>query len=160
MIKTVVWIVIILAALITALGFAAGRKSAGMPAPTSKDALLPPCPDTPNCVSTEMPTSHASYIAPIAIAKADVSSNGEKHLLDTAQAKIESLGGRVTSITNNTINAEFKSRLFRFVDDVLVQVDEKENVYRIRSSSRVGHSDLGVNRKRVEAIRQLIDRSN
>ena len=172
MIKTVVWIVIVLAALITTLGFAAGHKSAGVPAPVAKNGILPPCPNKPNCVSTEVQHDSAAYIPPIAITKADVlnddsnhdsnhgSSNAQKHLLATAQAQLESLGGRVTGVDGNTIKAEFQSRLFRFIDDVLLQIDAKENVYRIRSSSRVGHSDAGANRKRVEAIRQLVNKSN
>lgn len=50
---------------------------------------------------------------------------------------------------------EFRSRLFRFVDDVEFLFDPQARRIHIRSASRVGHSDLGVNRKRVEKIRLL-----
>lgn len=48
---------------------------------------------------------------------------------------------------------EFRSRLFRFVDDVEFLFDLEQKLIHVRSASRVGYSDLGVNRKRVERIR-------
>lgn len=50
---------------------------------------------------------------------------------------------------------EFRSRIFRFVDDVEFLFDPQDRLIHVRSASRVGHSDLGVNRKRVEKIRSL-----
>ena len=52
-----------------------------------------------------------------------------------------------------SMRAEFRTRLFRFVDDVLFEIDEAKKTIEFRSASRVGRSDLGVNRKRMEAIR-------
>ncbi|MDQ6965890.1 MAG: DUF1499 domain-containing protein, partial [Mariprofundaceae bacterium] len=54
------------------------------------------------------------------------------------------------------LHATFTSRLFRFVDDVELHRDAASGVVHIRSASRVGHSDFGVNRKRVEVIRKLL----
>ena len=54
----------------------------------------------------------------------------------------------------NHIHATFKSGLFRFVDDVEFSFDDQRKVIDVRSASRTGYSDLGVNRKRVEEIRQ------
>ena len=51
------------------------------------------------------------------------------------------------------IHAEFRSEWFRFVDDVEFCFDEQKNIIHVRSASRVGYSDFGVNRKRVEDIR-------
>jgi uncharacterized protein (DUF1499 family) len=48
---------------------------------------------------------------------------------------------------------EFTSRVFRFVDDVEFLTDPTESVIHVRSASRVGHSDFGANRRRVEQIR-------
>jgi len=48
--------------------------------------------------------------------------------------------------------------LFRFVDDVEFYFEDQEKVIQFRSSSRLGHSDLGVNRKRMETIREKFDR--
>ena len=58
----------------------------------------------------------------------------------------------MVAANNTALHAEFRSRIFRFVDDVDLQLDGR--VVQIRSASRTGYSDLGVNRKRVEAIRQ------
>ena len=55
--------------------------------------------------------------------------------------------------TPTTMRAEFRTRLFRFVDDVLFEIDEAKKTIEFRSASRVGRGDLGVNRKRLEAIR-------
>ena len=60
---------------------------------------------------------------------------------------------RVISSSGLYIHAEFTSALFRFVDDVEFFLDERASVIQVRSSSRIGSSDLGVNRKRVEDIR-------
>ncbi|OKH54619.1 hypothetical protein NIES2101_07375 [Calothrix sp. HK-06] len=55
--------------------------------------------------------------------------------------------------TDNYIHALSKSRIFRFVDDVEFYFPENENLIHIRSASRLGESDLGVNRRRMEQIR-------
>lgn len=55
--------------------------------------------------------------------------------------------------TPASMSAEFRTRLFRFVDDVMFEIDETKKTIEFRSASRVGRSDLGVNRKRMESIR-------
>jgi uncharacterized protein (DUF1499 family) len=57
------------------------------------------------------------------------------------------------------LHAEFASALFRFVDDVEFYVDEENNVIHFRSASRAGYSDLGVNRKRMSAIRTKFEQA-
>ena len=59
----------------------------------------------------------------------------------------------VIDSTDNYIHAESTSRIFKFVDDVEFYFPEDENVIHLRSASRVGESDLGVNRRRMEQIR-------
>ena len=49
--------------------------------------------------------------------------------------------------------AEFASRLLGFVDDVEFYFPPNERIIHVRSASRLGHSDFGVNRKRIEDIR-------
>ena len=56
--------------------------------------------------------------------------------------------------------AEFRSRIFRFVDDVEFAVDNENNEVHFRSASRVGHSDLGVNRARMERIQREFSQIN
>ena len=60
---------------------------------------------------------------------------------------------RVVSVTDSYLHAEFRSRIFGFVDDVEFLVDAGAGAVHVRSASRTGYSDLGVNRKRVEEIR-------
>lgn len=62
---------------------------------------------------------------------------------------------RIIRSTGPYIHAEFTSALFRFVDDVEFLVDDRASVIHVRSASRIGHSDLGVNRRRIETIRTL-----
>ena len=57
---------------------------------------------------------------------------------------------RIVSRTDRYLHATFTSRLFRFVDDVEFRVDESQGLLHFRSASRMGYSDLGVNRKRMQ----------
>ena len=110
--------------------------------------MLPPCPSTPNCVSTQAKSAvHA--IAPISY----------RGSAEEAMARIAAVVGsmdRATIVerTPTSMRAEFRTRLFRFVDDVMFEIDETKKTIEFRSASRVGRSDLGVNRKRMEAIRK------
>jgi len=109
---------------------------------------LLPCPDSPNCVSS-FETDSAHYVEPLRYegSKADARQKLLSILNTTKRVKV------VTS-EETYIHAEFTSLIFRFVDDVEFYLDEKEPVIHVRSASRVGYSDLGANRKRVEEIRR------
>lgn len=63
----------------------------------------------------------------------------------------------VTQVDEYALHAEFRSRIFRFVDDVDFRIDQAAGLVHVRSASRLGYSDLGVNRKRVEEIRRRWD---
>ncbi len=97
----------------------------------------------PNCVSSEVDVQPEKKVAPL---------NGS---LDQIKAAITATGGVITSETDSYLSATYMSKLFKFVDDVEIR-HEKENIWHIRSASRVGYSDRGMNRKRVEAIRATI----
>lgn len=110
---------------------------------------LSDCPDSPNCVSTSA-TLPANRIAPIELQEA----------LSDATNKLESIikqmpGSRIIVSQGNYLHAEFRSRFFGFVDDLEILVDEDQKLILIRSASRIGYSDLGMNRKRCEEIRRL-----
>ena len=121
----------------------------------SKNRLvqLQACPDKPNCVSSEM-KGKESYIEPLAF----IGSAGEV----SAQLKsaLADIGGKIEEEREGYIAATFTSRIFRFVDDVEVSIDGEQGVIHVRSASRVGYSDLGVNRKRVEKLREAFERLN
>ncbi|HEY9769619.1 MAG TPA: DUF1499 domain-containing protein [Coleofasciculaceae cyanobacterium] len=110
-----------------------------------KDGKLTACPDTPNCVSSQSNDAQ-SQIEPLPI----VSMAEIKKVLQNME--------RVTIIeeTDKYLYAEFKSRLMGYVDDVEFYLDSDVNVVQVRSASRLGKSDLGVNRKRVEEIRSKL----
>jgi uncharacterized protein (DUF1499 family) len=63
---------------------------------------------------------------------------------------------RIVSRDTYYVHAEFRSRLFRFVDDVELVVDPAAHLVHFRSASRVGHSDFGVNRRRMEELSRTL----
>lgn len=109
---------------------------------------LTPCPTSPNCVSSRAGEDKDHAIAPLTYS--EPFAEARQRLLDTIRSM-----KRTTIITENEryIHAEFRSGLFRFVDDVEFYFDDQASIIHVRSASRVGHSDLGVNRKRIEDIR-------
>ena len=108
---------------------------------------LSACPSSPNCViSQDGDEEHA--VEPIAY-------DGDRSSVKEALLKVLSVVPRTEVIedTDNYIRTESTSRIFKFVDDAEFYFPEGENVIQVRSASRVGESDLGVNRRRIEQIR-------
>jgi uncharacterized protein (DUF1499 family) len=66
----------------------------------------------------------------------------------------------ITHETDDTLHAEATSLVFRFVDDINVIIDSQKKLINIRSASRTGHSDFGVNRKRIETLRLILQKAN
>ncbi len=109
---------------------------------------LAPCPKSPNCVSSLAPDA-SHRVDPIRF------TGDPAAALARLRAVIEAMPRtQITRIDADSLHAEFTSWLLRFVDDLDVVVDPDAGVIHLRSSSRVGCSDLGVNRKRVEEIRE------
>jgi uncharacterized protein (DUF1499 family) len=116
-----------------------------------KNGQLSPCPPSPNCVCSQG-ADPAHFIEPLRYKKSPAEAMADlKQVL--ARQK------RVTIIATNDsyLYAEFRSQRFRFVDDVEFLI-ETNGVIQVRSASRVGHSDLGVNRKRIESLRRQFER--
>nr|WP_290225975.1 DUF1499 domain-containing protein [Trichocoleus desertorum] len=112
-----------------------------------QNGSLTPCPRTPNCVNSQS-TNPICQIAPLTY-----NSTGTQAIADL-KTVIQNLE-RTTIVTErpNYLYAEFKSALLGYVDDVEFYLDEVQHVIQVRSASRLGKSDLGVNRKRIETIR-------
>jgi uncharacterized protein (DUF1499 family) len=115
------------------------------------DGRLADVPSSPNCVSTYATTKRHS-IQPLMF-------GGDP---DQALAKIANIistmrGTTVVETKSDYLYVEFRSQIFRFVDDVEFFVDVRTNQIRFRSASRTGHSDIGVNRARMERIRKLFE---
>lgn len=116
------------------------------------DGRFAPCRRTPNCVSSQAdPADVVHYIAPIPFKGAPVEA------MAAVRRAVDSMP-RATVIRHEPdyLYAQFRSRLLGFVDDVEFAYDEKAGVIQVRSASRLGRGDLGVNRARIEAIRALV----
>jgi uncharacterized protein (DUF1499 family) len=112
------------------------------------DGQLRSCPATPNCVCSEYPGKDA-YIEPL-----DYSGSTEEALARLKRVIAET-GGLVIAEEPGYLRAVYETQLLRFIDDMEFRQDKSNPVIHIRSASRVGHSDLGANRKRVEKIRAM-----
>jgi uncharacterized protein (DUF1499 family) len=145
-------IIAILAAVVLVRFAVLGHGSKSGRAPALVSGTLAPCPDKPNCVCSEFDEAAVHYIAPLDYSGAPP----EKAWGDILQI-IKDLGGEVVAANDGYLAATFSSSLFGFVDDVECRLDASNKRIQIRSASRVGHSDLGVNRKRVEAMTRLFD---
>jgi uncharacterized protein (DUF1499 family) len=109
-------------------------------------AKLQPCPGTPNCVVSENGTS-VSRIDPLLF-----KSQPDKAWMTLRQV-VTGNGGTIRQQQQDYLWATFTSRVFRFVDDVEFRLDAAQGVIHMRSASRAGSSDFGVNRKRIEKLR-------
>lgn len=109
------------------------------------------CPDSPNCVSS-MSKMESHFIAPISFTgdPQKAMDRLEKVILSNSRAEIEIK-------ESGYIKAVFTSAVFRFKDDLECLLDKDKNIINIRSASRLGYSDFGVNRARVDEIRKLFD---
>ena len=113
----------------------------------ARQGRLAPCPSSPNCVSSQA-GDEVHRVAPIPFTGTAGAAIGRLTQIVRSLPR-----SSVITSTEDYLRAEFRSAVFRFVDDVEFLVDEPSGVIHVRSASRVGSSDLGVNRRRVEAIR-------
>jgi uncharacterized protein (DUF1499 family) len=112
---------------------------------------LTPCPSSPNCVSS-LSEDRKHAIEPLQYTGSrDEARNRLVGILDKQAA------ARVTINETDYIHAEFRSQIFRFVDDVEFLFSDEEKIIHVKSASRIGYSDLGANRKRVEWIRRVFE---
>lgn len=127
-------------ALLSLIGCAGERPSSlGV-----SNGQLATCPDSPNCVSSfETRSSH--QIAPL-----------QASLEQVRQALAVLPEAKIISDRSPYLYAEFTSRLMGYVDDVEFLADPAAQLTHVRSASRLGHSDLGANRKRIEALRTAL----
>ncbi|HEX5611821.1 MAG TPA: DUF1499 domain-containing protein [Burkholderiales bacterium] len=119
-----------------------------------KDGKLPRAKSTPNCVSSQAdPADSVHYIAPIRF-------QGTSADAMSAVRKAVDVMERATVLRHdpNYLYAEFRSKLLGFVDDVEFTHDDKAGVIHVRSASRLGRRDFGVNRARVESLRARIEK--
>lgn len=142
-----VWFAALIAVFVSIGFFLNSRSAAG----GVEDGRLEPCPRSPNCVcSQDVDNQHA--IAPLK----PIGPNPIKKLAEMIEQMPRA---EIVKETPTYLHATFHSKVFRFVDDVEFFYIPEEQAIHVRSASRVGYSDLGVNRARVENIRNLYQKS-
>ena len=130
--------------------FIKGINSRTGVAPGIVDGMLSQCPNKPNCVCSERAEESAHYIEPVII-----SPDNAADLIPLIKSIITEMGGVLQSENEYYLAYHFTSAIFGFVDDFEIRIDSKQKLIHFRSASRVGTSDLGVNKNRVELLKKL-----
>jgi len=154
------WLMAVLLALALAAVAAGQMGLLSGTAPTDlgvQDGKLKPPSLTPNSVSSQAalypdhPQRRGAEIAPLAVRGDGPATLARLQIVVAAMP-----GARIVNSTPDYLHAEYTTRLMKYVDDVEFWVDPKAQVIQVRSASRIGKSDLGANRERVEAVRQVL----
>ena len=115
------------------------------------DGYLLICPDKPNCINTEYPGQTNHYFPAL-----DFPDNKNTQIMMLSKTALLEMGAEIIKENNNYLAATFTSSLFKFVDDFELRLDKANHVLHIRSASRTGYSDFGVNKRRVKRFIELI----
>jgi uncharacterized protein (DUF1499 family) len=148
-------VVVVVAVAAGQLGFLQGTPPADLGV---RDGKLKPPSMTENSVTSQAalypdhPQRKYAEIAPLPV-------KGEGPVtIAQIKAIVEGMdGAKVVKSERGYLYAQFTTRLMKYVDDVEFWFDPAANVIQVRSASRVGRGDLGVNRKRIEAVRAKLD---
>ena len=116
-----------------------------------RDGRLAACPTSPNCVCSQADDSE-HWIAPLT-----VNGDVERAMARLRTVVLETPRTVVTEESGSYLRVEFRSAIFRFVDDAEFFLEPESRRIHLRSCSRAGHSDLGVNRRRAEWVRRAFD---
>lgn len=119
------------------------RFSQGAPALGVIQGKLKPCPGSPNCICSENNPADALPL-----------NNYDSELAwQLLQKTITNQGGHLIETTDTYLRAEFSSKWLGFIDDLEARLDKQQGVIHLRSASRTGYYDFGVNRKRVDTLK-------
>lgn len=132
-----------LGGIVAGAGKAMAMTSQGRSATGLVDGKLAPLGSRPNAVSSESGTSERRKVMPF-----------KAVTLDKVLTAVNVTGGEIVSQQSNYASAIYRSKLMGYVDDVEFRVSGK--TVHVRSASRVGYSDRGANRARVESIRDAL----
>ena len=155
---------IVIISLVVVTGLLAGQLGLLRGTPPAdlgiRDGRLKPPSNTPNSVSSQAsfypdhPQRAYADIAPLPM------RGNANETLDLIAGIIEAMeGGKIIKREPAYMYAQFTTRLMKYVDDAEFWFDPSAQVIQVRSASRLGSSDLGVNRKRIEFIRQRLGAS-
>lgn len=141
-IYTIVGLVVIIVVVLIAYSVASRKE----PELGLFNGQLRPCPATPNCVCSEY-QDESAYVEPLSYTVT----------AEQAWAKIKRVisetGGSVITEKVDYLRVAYETPLLRYIDDVEFRLDRNTQRIHVRSASRVGQSDMNVNRKRVAKIR-------
>lgn len=117
---------------------------------------LEPCPASPNCISSQAdPSDETHYLAPFAYTLSDEETLELAKTILLSKPRTE-----LIEQDSNYLHITYKSRVFRFVDDVEVLLDTEAKLLHFRSAARLGKGDFGVNQRRMQwFVEELAKRS-
>jgi len=110
------------------------------------DRSQSPCGDKPNCVSTQDTREKYNLTPFILVDSANIDA--------IEQVTLELPGAKTAVKESNYLRIECTSKIMRFVDDLELKIAGDQLI--VRSESRVGYSDFGVNRKRADQLREKL----
>jgi len=117
-----------------------------------QEGRLSPCPGRPNCVSSQA-EDDAHRVAPLTIGPSETAAAVWERL----QRVLEKMTRvQIVTVTDDYLHAECASTVFGFVDDLECALDAEAGVIHLRSAARTGHSDFGMNRRRIETLRRRL----
>lgn len=151
MMKTILFIIILLFSIVGIYFYTLGVKSKSQTAIGIIDGQLSKCPTTPNCICSEYKDHTSHYAAPIST---NLDSFSEAETSSILIEIIREMGGTIQITSKQYIAVTFTSAFFGFVDDLEIRIDKDNKVIHLRSASRVGRSDLGINKKRIKLLKQ------
>ena len=144
--KTVFIIVLALVVTVITVFFILGKQSQKVQIPGLTNGKLSKCSTKPNCVCSEDPNDVDHFIEPMLLKPENID-------IKKIESTITEMGGTIIDRSNNYVSATFTSTFFSFVDDFEIRIEPESLLF--RSGSRVGYSDRGENKKRVELFKQL-----
>lgn len=111
---------------------------------------IPLCPDSPNCVSSDA-SDKEHQVAPYLLAV-----SGETFWTIVPEVIEQQPGCAIVRQTQDFLHAQCRSAFFRFIDDLKLELRTEQNMIAVYSASRLGYSDFGVNRERIESLRTAL----
>ncbi|RDH84560.1 MAG: DUF1499 domain-containing protein [endosymbiont of Galathealinum brachiosum] len=131
--------------------FYLGYKSQNGTAPGLVDSKLKHCSEKPNCICTEFVEDKLHFTDAIKFTEKSTAI-----LINAIENTIQDTGGIIINQQADYIYATYTSSIFRYVDDFEIRIDNEKKLIHIRSASRVGHSDMGANLKRINQFKRII----
>ena len=147
MLRTFIHYGIFLGLLLCLLLFLLARVSRSQSPMGLLDGELMNCPDRPICVSSQQNEDHPSWVEALHFAQSPDKAWKQ------AQTCVQQIGGQIEKVEKGYLWATFSSSIFGFVDDLELYLEVSKKEIQVRSASRIGYYDMGVNRKRVNSLR-------